>query len=399
MSRLRFFLSSALATFFLFTILVSELVAGGITITPSKPSYRFDEQLSVSFNCHCPFPCGDATGMNDIYLRRQGWTREHMGRWQPLGNLRNGGPAPRTVTRNFNIPRDLAAANDYVVTVWSGDEACSGNSPPFAISQTGDLTPPPQSSDNRRQGPPGYTPAAMYDFRVLDFWIDDCQSRVKARARSSYTAYNGPMEFQLQLEGGGRVYNFNPTVNLPKDTNTEIDLGPAVITYPVTQCGVRATLTINPWRTIPEINANNNSATSLGLFIYQNACRLDDWMDLRIKAQQYRIWRGDVLTVYRDDFFYNDGSSVRPLLTIPFNRCSCSQTEPVIEVWQTVGRESTKIGEWTGIREFWRLPETTFINLGIDPVGSTLEVRINCGTTPARDARNTFSFDLNILYR
>lgn len=141
-----------ITTFILFFMLGSDLMAGGITVTPSRRTYQPNEQLSVTFNCACPFPCGDPTGMDDIYLRRQSWDRSQMGRWYGLGNLRNGGPAPTTTTRTFSIPAGAPIASDYVVTVWSGEENCSGDSSTFAIGQT--RSRPPESQATPRLLPP-----------------------------------------------------------------------------------------------------------------------------------------------------------------------------------------------------------------------------------------------------
>lgn len=145
MRRMQLASQAALATVLLLILLASNLMAGGITITPSRRTYQSNEPLSVTFNCTCPFPCGDPTGMDDIFLRRQSWDRSQMGRWYVLGSLRNGGPAPTTTTRNFPIPAGVPIANDYVITVWSGEENCSGDSSLFAIGQTRSQTPETQT--------------------------------------------------------------------------------------------------------------------------------------------------------------------------------------------------------------------------------------------------------------
>lgn len=141
MKQFSFASKVALGIVLLLMLLASDLLAGGVIIAPARSSFQLNEPLSATFTCGCPFPCGDAAGMDDIYLHRQRWTQAQMGLWYPLGSLRNGGPAPTTVTRSFPIPASIEPASDYVITVWSGEENCSGHSPTFAIGQANSQTP------------------------------------------------------------------------------------------------------------------------------------------------------------------------------------------------------------------------------------------------------------------
>jgi hypothetical protein len=71
MRRMQLASQAALATVLLPILLASNLMASGIKITPSRASYHPGEQINVTINCACPFPCGNPTGMDDVFLRRQ----------------------------------------------------------------------------------------------------------------------------------------------------------------------------------------------------------------------------------------------------------------------------------------------------------------------------------------
>lgn len=102
--------------------------------------YVFSQGAPVPFSCvcGCSHACGSLQPGDDIYLHRlaSGWGR--MGEWRALGRMTGG-----TGTTNYRmaIPNDIQPAEDYVITIWNGDDTCWGRSHPFAIRRPGTAAP------------------------------------------------------------------------------------------------------------------------------------------------------------------------------------------------------------------------------------------------------------------
>lgn len=108
---------------------VSTSVRGrltGISVNVEGTYVRRGGRLTVRYECfRCP---GDLVrqGRDKVYLHRSG-QREEMGLWRILGSIAR----PRG-TLSLNIPRDMAPAKDYEITIWFGS-SCYGRSESFSI--------------------------------------------------------------------------------------------------------------------------------------------------------------------------------------------------------------------------------------------------------------------------
>lgn len=113
---------SALLMLFFLPLLVG---ATGITITVPNSSYHQGDPITVTFVFNCPNQPGNSMGNDDIFLHRR--AQRNMGQWHALGRVRDGATSG-TVRRGFTIPDSAEEANDYIISVWSGDDTCSGDS-------------------------------------------------------------------------------------------------------------------------------------------------------------------------------------------------------------------------------------------------------------------------------
>jgi hypothetical protein len=100
----------------------------GVSVDVVSAGHLPGSEIDVRYDCHhCDCPRISTSG---IFLRREG-TWESRGLWLYLGMAEAGGP----FTETFTIPSTAEPADDYVVTVWAGDE-CWGESSSFPIRDT-----------------------------------------------------------------------------------------------------------------------------------------------------------------------------------------------------------------------------------------------------------------------
>lgn len=112
-----------------------------IRITLSGSDLRPGGMLQLSLHCLCSSGCGSVQPGDDIYLHRlaSGWNS--MGEWYGLGRMRAAGPLDRMSLYSLPIPATIQPADDYVVTIYYGDDNCWGRSATFAIRRPGETGP------------------------------------------------------------------------------------------------------------------------------------------------------------------------------------------------------------------------------------------------------------------
>ncbi len=100
---------------------------GGVSILVHGTQFKPGERLTFAYDCPCGFPTGAAESTESIFLKRRGWERW---RWIGIGNVTRDATSG---SQTIDLVPGLDQADDWVISIWWGNDDCWGESAPFSI--------------------------------------------------------------------------------------------------------------------------------------------------------------------------------------------------------------------------------------------------------------------------